>query len=139
RGVEEAMTAHPGRWLTAAMVMAAVPLLWGSGAQAQPASGGQAVVFTGGCADRTDSPPGVTAEPSALTVPPGAEIAFVNHLGRRATLLLDGEPAVTLPAGGRAGVPFHGGPVEATLEITCPRGDLAAAVPVSVTDRPADS
>jgi hypothetical protein len=133
------MTAHPARWLGVATLLAAAPLLWwGSVAQAQPAGAGQAVVFTGGCADRPDSPPGVTAEPPATTVAPGAELEFVNRIGHRATLLLDGEPAVDLPADGRVVVTFHGGPVEAAMEITCPRGELAATVTVSVEDEPAD-
>lgn len=133
------MTAHPARWLPVATLLAAAPLLWwGSVAQAQPASSGQAIIFTGGCADRSGSPPQVTAEPPATTVPPGAELEFVNRIGLRATLLLDGEPAVDLPAGGRAVVAFHDGPVEAVMEIGCPRGEIAGAVTVSVGDEPVD-
>jgi hypothetical protein len=129
------MRSRPARWLGVATILMAAPVLWGSSALAQPAepTGSTGVVtFTGSCADRSGAGARVTADPAAVTVPAGTQLQFVNQIGMRATLLLDGEPAVELPVGAAAAVTFHEGPVAARMEISCPRGELAATVMIEV-------
>jgi hypothetical protein len=113
--------------------MVAVPVLWGAGAQAQPADSVPAISFTGGCApERVGSVAEVVADPAGATVAAGGELRFVNRLGTRAMLILDGDPAVEVPAGGAVAVAFHEGPVAARMRITCPEGERATTVMIEV-------
>lgn len=126
------MRSHRARWLALA-VMVAVPVLWGAGAQAQPADSVPAISFTGGCApERVGSGAEVVADPAGATVAAGGELRFVNRLGTRAMLILDGDPAVEVPAGGAVAVAFHEGPVAARMRITCPEGERATTVMIEV-------
>lgn len=115
-----------------ATLLVAAPLLWASSAQAQPVEADGAVTFTGGCVDRPGYPAGATADPATTTVPVGGQLEFVNRLGDRATLIVDGEAAVRLSSGGAAVLAFHAGPVEVAMVVTCPRGELAATTTVGV-------
>jgi hypothetical protein len=120
------------RWLALATMVVAAPLLWGSSAQAQQVEADATVTFTGGCVDRPGFAAGATADQTAVTVRVGGQLEFVNQLGIRATLLVDGEPAVELSPGGAVVVAFYEGPVEVTMRITCPRGELAATTMIGV-------
>jgi hypothetical protein len=82
--------------------------------------------------DRPGYVAGVTADPATVIAPVGGQVEFVNRLGARATLLIDGAAAVELSSGGAVGVAFHDGPVEVTMRITCPRGELAATALIEV-------
>ena len=116
--------------LAAALVLVGVPALWASGAQAEPAA---SVVFTGGCASELSGPDdAVTPDPRRATVSPGAQVRLVNRLGRSATVVLDGEPAAELPAGGAVDLVLHSGPVTAALQISCDGEETSATATLDV-------
>lgn len=116
--------------LIAAALLLSAPLLWGSTAHADPAG---TVTFNGGCALDLLAPLGeVEPDPLRVVVEAGEEVRFDNGLGKRATLMLNGEAAVELPAGESVGVTFHGGPVTASMQISCLLGGLSGSATVEV-------
>lgn len=113
--------------LVAAGLLVGAPVLWGSAALAQSPD---RVTYTGGC---HATPAGVSADPEHISVAAGATLELVNDLDRPAVLSLNGEEAVELPPGAAVGVALHQGPVTATMQITCPTGDLTVSAGIEVT------
>jgi hypothetical protein len=116
--------------VAAAALLLGTPVLAGQAAHAQSTG---TVRFTGGCASELAQQAGTAvAEPAHPTVEAGAELRFVNQLGTRATLSLNGTPAVELSPGGAVGVRLHDGPVTVTVEISCPQRAVRGATTIEV-------
>lgn len=120
--------------LSAAMVIAAVALAPATAAYAQTGHP-EAIAFTGGCAtDEGVAAQAVVAEPGRLNLAPGSEVRLVNRLTRGATVLVDGQDAVRLPADGFVVLRIHDGPVEVALRISCPSGPVAGLATIGVVE-----
>lgn len=125
---------HRGLAFAATAALVAGPLLAGvvpGAAGATPPAASETVTFSGGCGVLGV---GASSEPDvdALEVPAGAKLTFVNDLGQRATLLLDGERAAQVDRGDAVPVTFHSGRVEVSMRLQCLLQRQAGTVAVDV-------
>jgi hypothetical protein len=118
------LAAAAGALLTAALIVGAGP------AYAAP-SGGPTVEFSGGsmlnllvCKSSPSS--------SKVSVPSESRVTFVNRLGQKATLKVDGKAVSEVGANQAVPVLFHYGPAQVSMTFSCGIGVAEEFKPVGV-------
>jgi hypothetical protein len=100
---------------------------------------GSTVTFHGGCG-LLGVGVGAVSHPdtSAVTVPAGSTVTFVNRLGESGELMINGASRRTVPADGQVGVVFQPGQASVSLVPACLLG-IGGADSVTVTVTPVSS